>query len=390
MKTCSPDKESHLPALDGVRGMAILMVLLWHFWQGLPVYHAVFPKVFSFWNGFESIGQKGVDLFFVLSGFLITGILLRTKGSAHYFKTFYIRRSLRIFPLYYAVVITCLAAGVIFSQPDHQWRLCWWYLFYLQNIGISYWPASVGSPGHLWTLAVEEQFYLFWPLVIFSFQRTRLVLLTLFLVVFAFLVRAVFIFGGGEGAFYFTLCRTDTLAVGALLAILFSNQSQWSQVVLWTRRLVFPILILVFFTFLESSTVHGQFYYNIRYTIYAIFFGVVLILALSPGMFNPLPVLFQNSLLRGMGKISYAVYIFHPFIFHKIMGWLYAAAWSPFKGVLLTSLAIDLFLCIGATVLLAWMSWVFFEHPLMKLKDRFRYENRSQTPSRAIEVLAET
>ena len=96
-RALSPDKESRLPALDGVRGLAVLMVLLFHFWQGLPVSEQHFSPFVARTLSLFSIGQKGVDLFFVLSGFLITGIVLRTRGFAHYFKNFYIRRSLRVF-----------------------------------------------------------------------------------------------------------------------------------------------------------------------------------------------------------------------------------------------------------------------------------------------------
>jgi peptidoglycan/LPS O-acetylase OafA/YrhL len=114
------DRRSHLPVLDGVRGAAILMVLLFHFWQGMSIYQHRFSTTITRLLSLFSIGQKGVDLFFVLSGFLITGILLRTKRSPHYFKNFYIRRSLRIFPLYYGVVFICLLTGFLWSLPQFQ------------------------------------------------------------------------------------------------------------------------------------------------------------------------------------------------------------------------------------------------------------------------------
>lgn len=133
----------HYNALDGLRGVAVSMVVLFHFWQTLPKYEHPLSAGVTRVLGLMLIGQKGVDLFFVLSGFLITGILLRTKGSSNYFSTFYIRRSLRIFPLYFMVVIACLLAGAIWKLPQYSWHNTWWYLLYLQNIARTFWPEAL-------------------------------------------------------------------------------------------------------------------------------------------------------------------------------------------------------------------------------------------------------
>lgn len=379
MKTFSPDKEAHIPVLDGLRGMAVLMVLLFHFWQGLPVYQHPFPPEISRGLSLFSIGQKGVDLFFVLSGFLITGILLRTRGSAHYFKNFYIRRSLRIFPLYFAVVLGCLLVGVIWSTPEFQWHKTWWYLCYLQNVGTTFWPESVGEPGHFWSLAVEEHFYLFWPLVVLLLKRRQLLFFSLGLAVLSIIVRAVFLRLGLD-VFTFTFCRMDTLALGALLAILSGSPRQWQATKTWVARLFLPLAGLALGSFFILSGTASPLLQTFKYTLFAGLCGAVLVLALAPGRWNALPRLFNLGWLREMGKTSYAMYVFHPFIYAGVMGRLYAAGWSPLRGAFWPALLTELILALGLTILVSQISWMFFEQPLIKLKTRFQYEDRNRLP----------
>ena len=155
----------HVPALDGVRGLAILMVIVFHVTKTLPSMHVEIPHA-----AFRllCLGQTGVDLFFVLSGFLITGILLDTKNMSGRFVKFYGRRILRIFPLYYVVLL----AGVLITiettgQISRQHGIPWIWLFsYLGNVPPT---RGVDDPcfGHFWSLAVEEQFYLIWPAVVY-------------------------------------------------------------------------------------------------------------------------------------------------------------------------------------------------------------------------------
>jgi peptidoglycan/LPS O-acetylase OafA/YrhL len=361
-----------------VRGMAILMVLLFHFWQGMTVYQHPFSPSVTRAMSLLSIGQKGVDLFFVLSGFLITGILLHTKGSAHYFKNFYIRRALRIFPLYYLVVFGCLLAGCLWSLPQFEWGKNWWYLFYLQNIGMTFWPKNVAGPGHFWSLAVEEHFYLLWPLVVLLCNRRRLMFVTLSIIMASILIRAFFLMQALD-VFTFTLCRIDTLALGAFLAILFTNPQVWHKVTQWTCWLIFPVMSLAFGSFFVLSGTGSPILQTFKYSLFAVLCGFVLILSLSPRRWNPAPVVFKFAWLRRMGKTSYAMYVFHPFIYGHILGRLYQATWSPVRGMLWPAIGAELATVLSLTILASWISWVIFEHPLIKLKDRFQYEDRNQT-----------
>jgi peptidoglycan/LPS O-acetylase OafA/YrhL len=366
----APD-DSYIPVLDGVRGIAIAMVLVFHFWQGSGVYDL--PAGVQSVLRLLGIGQKGVDLFFVLSGFLITGILLRTKGAPHYFRNFYARRALRIFPLYYAVLLVCLIGGVALSVPLYAWTKMWWYLLYLQNVAGTFWPTSVAGPEHFWSLAVEEHYYLFWPLVVLLFSRRALVNVCLALILGAVLIRALFI-AMGLDVFTFTLCRLDTLALGSLLAIVFTSNWHWTAVVKWTRRLVLPLGCAAFASYFVLSGAGNPIVQTVKYSLFALLCAFALVLALAPHAGNPMPAIASWACLRAMGKTSYAMYVFHPFIYPLVLGRLYRSVWSPLRGMLWPSLILEFVLVVGLTILTSRLSWAAFERPLLKVKDRFRYE----------------
>ena len=157
-----------LQRIDGLRGIAIIGVLLFHLGSKLPALHLEFASRY---------GWAGVDLFFVISGFLITGILLDSIGSEHYFRNFYVRRVLRIWPLYFAllafvfVLLPWIMPALrerIFSQC-HPWQS---YLVFAQNFFVR--DFGIGPVGVTWSLAIEEQFYLMWPLIILLFPRRLL------------------------------------------------------------------------------------------------------------------------------------------------------------------------------------------------------------------------
>ena len=153
--------RKHIPALDGVRAVAVLLVICFHFWQVFTYGPYSLVGKIAMW------GQTGVDLFFVLSGFLITGILLDTKGSPSFLRNFYARRILRIFPLYYATLLTIYLIGPLFRWsawvPENQ---SLWFWTYLQNLPMTFAPGHVAGPEHFWSLAVEEQFYMVWPFLV--------------------------------------------------------------------------------------------------------------------------------------------------------------------------------------------------------------------------------
>lgn len=225
----------HLPALDGLRGGAVLLVIAYHATH-LPVAESFFARLFAAATGMMWIG---VDLFFVLSGFLITRILLATRDSPRYFRSFYARRTLRIFPLYYGVLIglfvalpiaTWLVGGPLASvlASESYQRLQShqpWLWTYTQNFLQARGPSQLPGLGHFWSLAVEEQFYLIWPTIVWLATRgaareIRLIFICAAIITLTPIARAALLASGSEpwAVFHWTFTRCDTLAWGALAA----------------------------------------------------------------------------------------------------------------------------------------------------------------------------
>ena len=163
-------KDAHIPSLDGLRGCAVLSLLLLHLGGGAQSHQPVL-RVFG---AITRYGWAGVTLFFVLSGFLITGILWDSKGSPHWWRNFFMRRALRIFPLYYASLLLALIASVLLGYSWRNIRSLWIFALYLQtfpSVGRQ-WPVALHL-GHFWSLAVEEQFYLVWPWILLHLRTRR-------------------------------------------------------------------------------------------------------------------------------------------------------------------------------------------------------------------------
>jgi peptidoglycan/LPS O-acetylase OafA/YrhL len=205
--------KKHYPALDGLRGIAILLVVLFHNFRAFNYFF---------------FGWLGVDLFFVLSGFLITDILLNTVGSPHFLRNFFMRRMLRIFPLYYLVLIIFFIAFPLLGlykqelqfYQDHQS----WFWFYLQN-----WLLSTdssprgGALDHFWSLAIEEQFYIIWPLIILLVRKLKILAgIMLSLLLALMIARGAIWFNKVEGFNYmnfFTFTRIDGMCVGCIFGL---------------------------------------------------------------------------------------------------------------------------------------------------------------------------
>jgi peptidoglycan/LPS O-acetylase OafA/YrhL len=208
----APAAAPRIAELDGIRALAIWMVLLTHAiasGNAVPASAALRGWREALWQ-VVAHGWLGVDLFFVLSGFLITGILLETKPRANYFSNFYIRRALRILPVF-LVLLAILA--LVDRGPLAYFGLA---LLFCANLAPLFGIATPLGAGPLWSLAVEEQFYLFWPALVRVVSTNRLVLAALFIVVLEPLLRLAF---GNPGTELFTWMRCDGLALGALVAI---------------------------------------------------------------------------------------------------------------------------------------------------------------------------
>ncbi len=211
----------HVPSLDGVRAIAALMVMFFHFFQNLTPNNTGV----SLLKTLSSFGQTGVSLFFVLSGFLITRILIREKNqTCIFFVNFYFRRSLRIFPLYYFYLILVFVI-IPFNHhveiPDLSKQIYHWV--YLQDFAITFNWDFVG-PVHFWSLAVEEHFYLFFPLIVYYLKEKYLVYALAAIILSSIIVRYFLTKAHGYEVFYFTFSRLDELVLGAILAILEINK----------------------------------------------------------------------------------------------------------------------------------------------------------------------
>jgi len=335
----------YFPELDGVRAIAALMVMAFHYSQDW------------YWKSFMIFGQTGVDLFFVLSGFLITLILLQAKpGDWGEMRRFYIRRTLRIFPLYYGYLALVLLLGGAMSG---------WYWFYAQNIAMSL-QIPLSGPYHFWSLAVEEQFYLVWPLLILFAPRRRLASIlggTIFLAIVARIVLAHTNIDGTQ----MTICRMDALAAGSLLAYFYSKRMiERARKLLWLGVAVGLVTMGV-----EWRMTHGTGLLWVQAVKYCsselLYVSIIgLVIGIGTGIGRPItPVhrLLRSSPMRALGRVSYGMYVFHPAIF----GWL-----PEHLGHL--PLVLKACVSFAAVYLVSVASFYGFERWFTMLKDRLAPE----------------
>jgi peptidoglycan/LPS O-acetylase OafA/YrhL len=372
----TPGDPGRLPALDGLRGVAILMVLLFHttFVRSGSVAEAVLHGLF------RNFGWCGVDLFFVLSGFLITGILWEAKGGSHYFRNFYARRVLRILPVYYGyVLLLFLIAPRVSARALDVGDDAVFYWIYLQNFA----TAAAGDWVHsrflnlFWSLAVEEHFYLVWPWVVLALRRRRLMALCGALALGSLGLRvALSAAGVAPVAIYvLTPTRLDGLAVGALLALAARGEGGVARLVRPARAAAAAsgagLLVLVAwqrgFSFLLPGTL------TLGLGLLALFFGAILVLALGASAEGRVSRALSSRALRAFGRYSYALYVIHQAVF-VVSAWVLANyVFEPlFPAASLLALQLAVYaLALGLAFLLAAASWRFYEEPLLRLKRFF-------------------
>jgi peptidoglycan/LPS O-acetylase OafA/YrhL len=359
-----PDR--HLPALDGIRGLAVLFVLVFHIFQ---VEAEPASGLLRLAYKATRVGQTGVDLFFVLSGFLITGILFDTKGSRSYFRNFYARRTLRIFPLYYGVLIvaTILLPIVLGHRVTDANTWCLWT--YTANMPAVFHAEPV-SFGHFWTLAVEEQFYLIWPAVVFAFARPTLMKVCVGCVVGSVFVR-VGLIRLGCSPNSFMPGRLDSLAMGGLLALAARGSGGMAA---WREKswvALAGLALIVAPLYIAKTGSHEDWLQVVKYTMLAALYAALLALAVaSPATSG----FFRRDWLRFFGKYSYGLYVFHPL-------WIdgFQSKWA--KGLLAGlgeggAVAMRAVAITGLSIGSAWLSWHLYEKQFLKLKKYFVYETR--------------
>ena len=376
MRTAKPRAPEHIPELDGIRGLAIAAVLAYHF--GSFEGGTGFARL---WSEILGLGWSGVDLFFVLSGFLITGILLDTKESVNYFVAFYMRRVLRIFPLYFAVLLLFFHVAVPLAHHFHKWLTLpiyneKWFWIYVAN-----WPIgrhegiSVLTP--FWSLSVEEQFYIVWPSVVYFLPRRALAYFAGALIVTALVLRCLNSPDpGGIYVYVWTHFRMDSLAFGALCALIYRDAT-WKE---RCRRWIAPVACMaaaaVVFICLKQGTTDGAPVPMQRYgyTVLAVLYSCVLLRgAIGSGSGDRLSNALKWRPLVRLGTVSYGVYVLHYMIFHVL-----GAGMDRVVHRWPLPLVAQSVVMMVAGGLLSWaaaeFSWRFFESRILTYKRRFRYE----------------
>jgi peptidoglycan/LPS O-acetylase OafA/YrhL len=322
------------------------------------------------------LGNYGVDLFFVLSGFLITGILMDTAEDPHYFKRFFARRALRILPLYYGLLL--LLVGLTPLLHFH-WNGMAPYLFaYIQNFrpveinNLALVPGPVGLY-HFWTLAIEEQFYLVWPFVVYAVKgrKSPVFKLTVWISVVILVARLLlqhYDLVSWQFLKESTLMRADSLLIGGALAVLYRSERAWPRVL----ALAPWVLVVIGGVFLASAWFPlPAFWYALQYTVAAVFFAALLAWSLCPT--SPAKHVFSVRWLRWLGKYSYGLYVIHAPVLSLLQLplrlWLRRTLHSGGLAVVLSAV-----LLYGLSILLAWLSFQFYEKRFLKLKRNFAYE----------------
>lgn len=364
---------TYYPGLDGLRGIAILLVFLRHY--GVLVLPA---KVFY-------AGWVGVDLFFVLSGFLITGILYDARGLPNYYRNFYVRRALRILPLLYLLF---LIAGVLRHFHVVHFHLdLWSYALFFGNLLLYVVDLTKHNPtiiefshnhllyklsiGYLWSLCVEEQFYLFWPVVVASVKDRQRLMRFCVSVIVAVLVLRTFIFyfvpsqyTANLLIYELTFTRVDTLLVGAWMALWLRGNLLTRQQL---RRLACGVgggclaLLLagVATTIGRWPTVSSNpFLSTVGYTLIAAVSGCLLLLSLDEEL--PLTKVLLHPWLAGLGTISYGFYVLHALPLPMVTYWLSGLGLSMRAGVV--------FLTFVVITVVSLVSFVFFETKFLRFK----------------------
>ncbi|MEQ9507124.1 MAG: acyltransferase [Hyphomonas sp.] len=355
--------SGHIGALDGIRGLGVILVLLYHYGASASVFglESVLFRV-------TGIGWSGVDLFFVLSGFLITGILYDSKGKKQYFRNFYARRTLRIFPLYYFAALAVITLNVIWSHDLLGGANPLWTLLYVGNFQMA--VQGGGSVlDHFWSLAIEEQFYLLWPLVVLSLSRKKLMAVAVTMIILAPIMRTILVLNdvSNLAVYVLTPLRMDGLAMGALIALAVRGPRGISPLVPWAWGLgiaaatTFIIIVAIRRDLSNSDPV----VLTVGISLLTIAYASVLVLSLT---FRPLSVVMEQPFMRWFGKYSYGLYVWHPIV-NMIL--LHSPLTERFGEITAWKAVALLVVAFTVSVLTALASYKFLESPLLRLKSRF-------------------
>jgi peptidoglycan/LPS O-acetylase OafA/YrhL len=361
--------KSKIIQLDGLRGFAVLLIIIWHYGN-----NELSNNTTHFANYFKlatSYAWSGVDLFFVLSGFLLGGILIKNKTSESYFKTFYIRRICRIFPIYFLSLLLILA--IIFSGYGQttEWGKTegvpfWSYFTFTQNVFMGI-HSTLGNRwlSHTWSLALEEQFYLILPLLIY-FLNTRALLIVLSIAIAASPIFRYYSNNWYE-AFNFLYCRFDALFTGVICAYLFQNEHSKAFIVrkrkLLELFLIFFSLVIILLSIKKITTP-----YYLENSLLSITYCILLLIILTNEnkIFSNL---FSNVILTKIGVISFGLYLFH----QPVSGLVHYFFFQHEPQINSYAQLIATAFSLAISIVLAGLSYRFIEKPIINRGHKYEY-----------------
>lgn len=378
---------NRIKELDGLRGLAVVLVMALHIFKR-AAYFTKHPVLLAVSN-ITTIGWVGVDIFFTLSGFLITSILLQAKSGQGYFRNFYARRILRIFPLYYfAIAFVLLFAPKVEPEfTDQLGTALPIMLVYLQNWAMLFKGFHITQYlGITWSLAIEEQFYLLWPLIVYYLKKEQLLKVGIIYISISIAARVLgmlFWPDAGEAArfFYYTsFTRFEEIIVGGLLAILITSDHGKENI----RRFALPVFLASSSLFVFLCALSFPDALHPEYASIPLVIGGYTSAALASagliGVFvthppeNILKKLFQTPVFVFLGKYSYSIYLFH-MTFALILLDLFwhsgMRGWKPYILYVVTAYA--------AAVLIALLTWNILEKHMLNLKKYFEYKDPQES-----------
>lgn len=362
--------ENYIPQLDGLRGIAILTVVCFHYFSGFA---------------FFSFGWSGVDLFFVLSGYLITGRLLPYLSDKKIFRKFYWNRFVRIIPLYFGFLILFFAVWFLFASPQslasyRYYHSHWWnfFLFFQNWTFIVNYQMSPGGLAHLWSLAVEEQFYLLLPpFLLLLRERKKILYASVFLITVIIICRSIFFYfflanRGYEIIYWNTLFRLDSFLTGLILFIMVENKITLLKFRLFLKYVIkISIVLLIVELIILGNADAGDFFYpTIGYTVVAFTFGFLIYIVLlnKSKIINNIT---NNIFLRHTGKISYGIFIFHVPVYTLLLGMLNKLNIMDYFSINNnTLLIINGLLCLPTSYLLSHLIYKHYELYFLKFKTK--------------------